>query len=148
MTDYHADLLTNLLSIALTLAAPRVWILLRAFVFWIKDKFISWKYRTQQLGRGRSAHDDACGDVPLGDLPGRNLTITANSHSEVSAAKDILQEYIRGLRHGRVALPTDPGVCDTAHTTKRRRLVRTMLCCLCCSRCSWLVSSSLNPQVL
>ena len=125
VSDYHASILSNTVAMALTLAGPRLWILLKAFVCWIYEKHRARKRRfSLNPGLFRETASDVFLDrrqrpilesgfhmhtaaAPRHDqLTENNMTTSESSHSELGAACDVLGNVWEQLRAGRVQLPT------------------------------------------
>ena len=98
VTQSQASIISNLIAVALTLAGPRLWILLKAFGFWILDlirKLPSCRFsqaRRQQYGsRWAWCRNNI-------------LPTTEESHSELGAALTLANMAMHDLRRNRVEL--------------------------------------------
>ena len=100
VTQSQASILSNFLAVALTLAGPRVWILLKEFAFWILGllrtlpSYAMFQARGQRYG-SRWAW---CRNIVL--------PATEESHSELGAATTLATVAMHELRRHRLELPT------------------------------------------
>ena len=104
MSQYHASVLSNLVAVALTLAGPRLWILIKALLFSVVDMYK--RHLTRRRGlptssniarQNRAAH--------LTHFEIENLETTRTSHSELGAALSLLKNLWHHLGSGRIGLP-------------------------------------------
>lgn len=103
VTDYQASIMSNLIAMALTLAGPRLWILIKPFSFWVLRQ---WR---RHHGRNKE---------PREMLPGQTMDIIEESHSELSAALRLVVEVVRRLRP-RIEL-SDESTNGVRKTTRHR----------------------------
>ena len=99
VTDYQADILKSLLAVALALAGPRLWTLLRASLVWITAR--------QFLKPSSKSNQNGTESLELRNFINEHLDLTHESHTELSAAHHVLQHVWQELRTGRIHLPAN-----------------------------------------
>ena len=92
----------------LTLAGLRLWILIRAFLSWSLKWFTRLSHRQDRhfSPSSSSAHPPHYGEIPLHDFLAHNLHLSQHSHSELSAARDILRNAWEEIRMNNIRLPS------------------------------------------
>ena len=120
VSQYHSSIMSNLIAMALTLAGPRIWILLKAFVSWLHDLLASqkavgacrhirlmmpWKAYSI-ITRSRTTRGSECGHRRSW-FKNNVLPVAEESHSELGAARDLIALAMDELRTDRIELPDD-----------------------------------------
>ena len=132
VSDFHASILGNLVAVALTLACPRLWILIKAFLVWVYNKREGRRSGNQgayprllpldstypwptedgndpegQEGSPRETDEsielEDDGSRPMLDS---NVRRAGNAGSELSAARRIIATTLSSLRDYRIQLPS------------------------------------------
>ena len=96
VTDYQASIMNNLIAIALTLAGPRLWIIIKRFGIWAYYKWAR-KYRSECLQSDR---------LTIGSTLS-NMDIIEESHSELGASLRVLGNAMQRLQP-RLEIPASP----------------------------------------
>lgn len=94
VTERHAYVLSTMLAVALTLAGPCLWILIKAFLSWLNEIF-----RAQP---GFVGSEDS---IQLRDIISLSLDTTSEARSELGAGRDLLEHVYKEARSGRIRLP-------------------------------------------
>ena len=94
VTDYQASIMSNLVGMALTLAGPRLWIVVKAFC--------AWTIATYQKYRNNGVKASTFGSQHI--LLTHNLAVTQESHSELGAAGELVRSIWDELTPNRVQL--------------------------------------------
>ena len=131
ISEFHASILSNLVAVALTLACPRLWILIKAFIVWIYNKREGRRSGNQGAysrllppdpihpwptedgidpeGQGGSPGetDDSIELEDDGSSPmlHRNVRGAGSADSELSAARRIIATTLSYLHAYRIQLP-------------------------------------------
>lgn len=120
VSQYHATILRNLISIALTIAGPRFWILLKALFFYAFDVYTK-HFRPRNklqssthlplLSGSSSSSAHRHGPNPPqqpqhGHIENEDLRVIEESHSELGAAFAIVRNEWKLLMSGRIELPS------------------------------------------
>lgn len=119
VSQYHASIFSNLVAIALTLAGPRLWTLLKALVLYVLDIYTSHSNRRNRL----PTHVNLPLTFRLPSLPSDrdqngaahrvhfehdSLNATETSHSELGAAMMLIKNIWEFLKSGRIELSSGP----------------------------------------
>ena len=129
VSQYHASIYSNLVAIALTLAGPRLWTLLKALFFYAIDIYKRYSNRRDRLPihvdlqlisrppplpseRGNSAGLQQSRSLQnerahSTQFEHDRLDATNTSHSELGAAIMLIGNIWRFLRSGRIELPSN-----------------------------------------
>ena len=135
VSDFHASILGNLVAVALTLACPRLWILVKAFTVWIYNKRDSRRLGNQgaysrlsppdstypwptEDGNDPEVQEDSLPEadesIELEDdgsspMLHRNVRRAGNADSELGAARTIIATTLSSLNAYRIQLPSVRG---------------------------------------
>ena len=110
--------MSNLVAMALTLAGPRLWILIKALLFWIIGIY-------KKLRKNRSTHK-MLQNHPI--LLSHNLTTTHESHSELGAARELIQNVWEEIRPNHIRLTIDPAVKGSlGHISRWRQCIEAFI---------------------
>ena len=113
MSERNASILSKLVAMTLSMAGPRLWILIKAFFFWTIG-FCKRRYLFTRTGHVQSdlflisSSSTSTGQ----DIPLRNFAISdghdtiKNSHSELGAALDLMKGVWTLLKIDRIELST------------------------------------------
>lgn len=146
VSQSHASILSNLVAVALTLAGPRLWILIKAFLLSTVDIFTRYRRSRERhpppfdlplplrsptapcCGMGISTQPQRSQHTP--SHPGRQshlehdtLEATQTSHSELGAALKIIRSLWHCLRSGSIKLST--GTHPTYRWPKNLRIMKS-----------------------
>lgn len=117
VTDYQASIMSNLVAMTLTLAGPRLWILIKRFAIWLYDYVrASRSHHTTREDFRMCLPIRESGDASLHSRDrNRDLEIIEESHSELSASIKLITDILRRLRP-RIELPSQAETLNYRHT--------------------------------
>ena len=128
---------------ALTLAGPRLWVLIKAFYSWMYTIFETYRHRLtirradsniptfslSSVGNHQSSAPPLLGSSVASQrshVISHSLIVTKNSHSELGAARDLLSDTMSQLRAPPIELPTN-STLQTDHGLKGLGIYRRCL---------------------
>lgn len=115
VSQYHASICSNIVAIALTLAGPRLWTLLKALFFYVLDIYTRHSNRRNRLPihvnlpltsrlPSLPSDRDQNGTAHPVHFEHDTLNTTEISHSELGAAMMLIEDIWKFLKSGRIEL--------------------------------------------